>query len=44
MLSTPVPELKQILSLRRCFYPNLGKKEKGTKNKNQRAILFSYHD
>jgi hypothetical protein len=41
MLSTAVPKLKHILSLRICFSQNLGKIEKGTKNKNQRAMLFS---
>jgi hypothetical protein len=40
ILSTPVPKIKQILSPRICFYPNFGEIEKGTKNRNQRAILF----
>jgi hypothetical protein len=40
MLSTPVPKLRQILSLRLYFYPKSGKIEKDTKNGNQRAILF----
>jgi hypothetical protein len=40
MLSTTVPKIKQILSPRICFYPNLGKIKNGTKNRNQRAILF----
>jgi hypothetical protein len=41
MLSTPVPKLKQILFLRICFYPNLGKYKRAQKNENQRAILYS---
>jgi hypothetical protein len=40
MLSSPIPEIKQILFPRTCFYPNFGKIENDTKNRNQRAILF----
>jgi hypothetical protein len=40
MLSTPVPEIKQILSPWTCFDSNFGKIEKDTKNRNHRAILF----
>jgi hypothetical protein len=32
--------IKQILSPRICFYPKFGEIEKGTKNRDQRAILF----
>jgi hypothetical protein len=40
LLGITVPKIKQILSPRICVYPNLGKMEKGTKNRNQRTILF----
>jgi hypothetical protein len=36
-----VHKIKQIWSPKTCFYSNLGKMEKGNKNRNQRAILFS---
>jgi hypothetical protein len=40
MLSTPVPKIKQFLSPKTCFLLKLGKNGKGTKNRNQRVILF----